>query len=206
MAVGQQRGAGLYGPHESFERGRAIVRYHGEADATGTRIEIFRVLASWPGLIGVAIDHLDGPDDEDFASIAGLEECVALAEGDFRLIDFNDPFERFSVWVDHRSPQLLRPWRAPSRRLPLSGIGPANDIPIARRRVARRQAEQFFERRMPVKAAIVANRSIRKCMPGSSARPRGRCRKRDKRIHPASDVRTRRPRSSPRRETPTEIR
>src|SRR5208337_4986381 len=47
-------------------------------------------------------------------------------------------------------------WRAPSRRLPLSGIGPANDIPIARRRVARRQAEQFFERRMPVKAAIVA--------------------------------------------------
>jgi hypothetical protein len=47
-------------------------------------------------------------------------------------------------------------WRAPSRRLPLSGIGPANDIPIARRRVARRQAEQFFERRMPVKAAVVA--------------------------------------------------
>src|SRR5208283_4207138 len=108
MAVGQQRGAGLYvGPHESFERGRAIVRYHGEADATGTRIEIFRVLASWPGLIGVAIDHLDGPDDEDLASIAGLEECVALAEGDFRLIDFNDPLERFSVWVDHRSPQLF---------------------------------------------------------------------------------------------------
>ncbi len=47
-------------------------------------------------------------------------------------------------------------WRAPSRRLPLSGIGPANDIPIAQRRVARRQAEHFFERRMPVKAAIVA--------------------------------------------------
>ena len=39
---------------------------------------------------------------------------------------------------------------------PPLGIGPANDIPIARRRVARRQAEQFFERRMPVKAAIVA--------------------------------------------------
>ena len=71
------------------------------------------MLASRPGLIGVAIDHLDGPDDEDFASIAGLEECVAIAEGDFRLIDFNDPFERFSVWVDHRSPQLLR--QQPSR-------------------------------------------------------------------------------------------
>ena len=114
MAVGQQRGAGLYvGPHESFERGRGIVRYHSEADATGTRIEIFRVLASRPGLIGVAIDHLDGPDDEDFAGIAGLEECVAFAKGDFRLIDFNHPFERFPVWVDHRSPQLLR--QQPSR-------------------------------------------------------------------------------------------
>ena len=100
-------------PARKLQRGRAIIRYHGEADATGTRIEIFRVLASRPGLIGVAIDHLDGPDDEDFASIAGLEECVALAEGDFRLIDFNDPFERFSVWVDHRSPQLLR--QQPSR-------------------------------------------------------------------------------------------
>ena len=109
MAVGEQRGAGLYvGPHESFKRGSGIVRDHGEADATGTRVEIFRVLASRLGLIGVAIDHLDGADDEDLASDAGLEECVALAEGDFRLIDFNDAFERFSVWVDHRSPQLLR--------------------------------------------------------------------------------------------------
>src|ERR1700693_5380453 len=109
MAVGQQRGAGLYvGPHESFERGRRIVRYHSEADATGTGIEIFRVLASRLGLIGVAINHLDRPDDEDFAGIAGLEECVALAEGDFRLIVFIVPFEMFAVWVDHRSPQLLR--------------------------------------------------------------------------------------------------
>jgi hypothetical protein len=29
----------------------------------------------------VAIDHLDGPDDEDFAGIAGLEEGIALAKG-----------------------------------------------------------------------------------------------------------------------------
>ncbi len=114
MAVGQQRGARLYvGPHESFERGRGIVRYHGQADATGTRIEIFGVFASRLALIGVAFDHLDGPDDEDFASIAGIEECVAFTKGDFRLIDFNHPFERFSVWVDHRSPQLLR--HQPSR-------------------------------------------------------------------------------------------
>jgi hypothetical protein len=71
------------------------------------------VFASWLTLIGVAIDHLDGPDDEDFARIAGLEECVAFAEGNFRLIDFNHPFERFSVRIDHRSPQLLR--QQPSR-------------------------------------------------------------------------------------------
>ena len=107
MAVGQQRGAGLYvGPHESFERGRGIVRYHGEADATGTRIEIFRVLASRPGLIGVAIDHLDGPDDEDFASIAGLEECVALAEGDFYLWNAyaSDRRARINLGIRRNSP------------------------------------------------------------------------------------------------------
>jgi len=61
------------------------------------------VLASWPGLIGVAIDHLDGPDDEDFASIAGIEE--AFAKGDFRLIDFNTPSRgsRSGSTIDRRS-------------------------------------------------------------------------------------------------------
>ena len=39
------------------------------------------MLASWLGLIGIAIDDLDGPDDEDFAGIAGLEECVASRNG-----------------------------------------------------------------------------------------------------------------------------
>ena len=92
MAVGERRGAGLYvGPHEGFERGRGIVRYHGQADAAGTRIEIFGVFASRRALIGVAFDRLDGPDDEDFAGIAGLEQRVAFAKGDFRLIDFNHP-------------------------------------------------------------------------------------------------------------------
>ena len=66
------------------------------------------MFASRLALIGVAFDHLDGPDDEDFASIAGIEECVACTKGDFRLIDFNDPFESFSVWIGHRAPQLLR--------------------------------------------------------------------------------------------------
>ena len=45
----------------------------------------------------------------------------------------------------HADRRLSMAWRAPGRRLPLSGICPANDIPVARRRVARRQAEQFFE-------------------------------------------------------------
>ena len=48
------------------------------------------MLASRLGLIGVAIDHLDGPGDEDFAGIAGLEKGVAFPEGNFRLIDFDD--------------------------------------------------------------------------------------------------------------------
>ena len=33
----------------------------------------------------IAIDHLDGPNDEDFASIAMLEECIPFTEGNFRL-------------------------------------------------------------------------------------------------------------------------
>ena len=68
----------------------------------------FACFSSWLGLIGVAIDHFDGAGDEDFPGVAGIEECVACAEGDFRLIDFDDPFEGVPVRIDHRSPQLLR--------------------------------------------------------------------------------------------------
>ena len=57
--------------------------------------------------IGVAIDHLDGAGNENFAGLAWVKERITGAERDFRLIDFNDPFERFSVRIDHRSPQLL---------------------------------------------------------------------------------------------------
>ena len=59
------------------------------------------MLASWLGLIGIAIDDLDGPDDEDFAGIAGLEECIALAEWNFRLIDFDNSFQWFAIRIDH---------------------------------------------------------------------------------------------------------
>ena len=49
------------------------------------------MLASRPSLIDAAIDHLDGPDDEDFAGIAGFEERIAFTEGNFRLIDSTTP-------------------------------------------------------------------------------------------------------------------
>lgn len=51
-------------------------------------------IAAW---LDLAIDHLDRPDDEDFAGIAGLEECIAFTEGNFRLIDFDDPLQWFAI-------------------------------------------------------------------------------------------------------------
>jgi hypothetical protein len=95
------------GPHESFNRCGGIIRDHSKADAAGSGIEVFGSFALWLGLIRVAIDHLNGPGNEDFPSVAGIKETVAGTKGDFRLIDFNDPFEGVSVRVDHRSPQLL---------------------------------------------------------------------------------------------------
>jgi kumamolisin len=56
------------------------------------------------GLTGVTIDHLDSPGNEDFPRIAGIEERVAGAERDFRLIDFDHPFEGFPIGIiDRRS-------------------------------------------------------------------------------------------------------
>ena len=37
------------------------------------------------------------PDDEDFAGIAGLEECIAFTEGNFRLIDFDGTESHYFV-------------------------------------------------------------------------------------------------------------
>ena len=55
-----------------------------------------------PRYIGVAIDHINGPGNEDFPSVAGIKETVAGTKGDFRLINCNDPFEGVSVRIDHR--------------------------------------------------------------------------------------------------------
>ena len=67
----------------------------------------FGPFSPWLGLTGVAIDHLDGAGDEDFPGLARIEERIANAKGDFRLIDFDHPFEGFPIGIDHRSPQLL---------------------------------------------------------------------------------------------------
>src|SRR5271154_5222178 len=64
--------------------------------------------ASRLGLVGVALDHLDGPYDEDFSGVAALKDSIAFAEWDFRLIDFNDPFQRLAIRIEHRAPELLR--------------------------------------------------------------------------------------------------
>ena len=66
VTVGEKRGSTLHvGPHEGLDRRRGIVGDHSEAYSAGARIEVFGVLASRLGLIGVAIDHLDGPADRD---------------------------------------------------------------------------------------------------------------------------------------------
>ncbi len=109
VAIGEQRGSTLHvGSYEGFDRRGGIVGDHGESNAARTRIKVFRVLASRLGLVGVAIDHFNSADDEDFARIARLEECIAFAEGDFGLIDFDDSLQRLPVRIDHRSAQLLR--------------------------------------------------------------------------------------------------
>jgi hypothetical protein len=58
------------------------------------------VFASRFGLVCVAINHFDRACDEDFSSVARLEESIADPEWNFRLIDFDDAFERFAVWID----------------------------------------------------------------------------------------------------------
>ena len=109
MAIREQRGSSLHvGGDEGFDRRGGIVGDHGEANAPGTRVEIFGVFASRLGLVGVAFDHLDGAYDEDFSRVAALEGSIAFAEGDFRLIDFNDALQRFAIRIEHRAPELLR--------------------------------------------------------------------------------------------------
>ena len=109
VAIGEQRGSPLHVcVDEGLDRRGGIVGDHGEANAPGTRVEIFGVFASRLGLVGVVLDHLDGAYDEDFSGVAALQDSIAFAEGDFRLIDFNDAFQRLAIRIEHRAPELLR--------------------------------------------------------------------------------------------------
>ena len=104
VAIDNKRGAALHvSPYEGFDRRGGIVGDRSEANAARTGIEIFRALASRVGPIDVAIDHLDGPNDEDFVSLATLEERIAFPK--FGLIDLDDSFQgsRSGSTIDRRS-------------------------------------------------------------------------------------------------------
>src|SRR5271169_5462704 len=95
MAVSEKRRARFHiGLDESLDGRGGIVLDRSEADAARARVEIFRVLAARLGLVGIAINHFNRADDEDFAGGARLEKGVALPKGNFRLIDLDDAFER----------------------------------------------------------------------------------------------------------------
>ena len=96
------------GLDERLDRLGGIVGDSGEAESAGARIDILGVLAARLSLIGVAINHLDRSYHDDFGGIAWFEESVAFTQWDFRLIDFDDPFERIAIWINHGSPKLLR--------------------------------------------------------------------------------------------------
>ena len=78
-----------------------IVRDHGKTNAAGPCVEIFGVLAPRFWLVGVAFNHFDGSYDEDFSRIATLEEGIAFAEGDFRLINFDHALQRLAIRIEH---------------------------------------------------------------------------------------------------------
>ena len=82
MPVGEQRGSGLHvGPHKRLDRSRGVVRDGGETDATRPSIQVFRPFPPGLGLVGPAVDHLDGAGDEDLPGIAGIEKLLSAPKG-----------------------------------------------------------------------------------------------------------------------------
>jgi hypothetical protein len=151
---------------------------------------------------------IDGPGNEDFPGGAGIEERVAGAERDFRLIDFDHPFEGFPIGIDHRSPQLLGqqpgglvgepelilqlPRRHPvgMRRHQMRGPKPSRQRQLgAMHHAARRDRglTTAVEALIGVRSAL----QYRRAVPATQGR----------RSRPASAVRTKMPRTPPRRET-----
>jgi hypothetical protein len=86
VAIGEQRGSTLHvGVYEGFDRGGGIVGDRGEANAAGTRVEIFGVLASRFGLICVALDDFDSPDDAAQAPFHTVARLSLLAKSQLGL-------------------------------------------------------------------------------------------------------------------------
>src|ERR1700737_4683705 len=56
----------------------------------------------------------------------------------------------------HSGRRLSATWRTPESRGSLPGIGAADDVPVTRGVMVRGDAEDRFERGVPVEAAIVA--------------------------------------------------
>src|SRR6266550_6861891 len=109
VPVGEQRRPGLYvGPHKRLDRSRGVVRDGGETDATGPSVQVFRPFPPWLGLVGAAVDHLDGAGDEDLPGFGRIEKVVVGPEGNFGLVDLDYALQRLALGIDHRSSQLLR--------------------------------------------------------------------------------------------------
>ena len=94
------------GSHEGLDPRRRIVGDHSEAHSARARIEVFGVLASRLGLIGVAIDHLDGPDDENFSGRARKRRRLRGREFPPDRLRRRPPRDRDRG--DHRPTQFLR--------------------------------------------------------------------------------------------------
>src|SRR5208283_2265467 len=150
-------------------------------------------------------------DDEDFARIARLEECIAFAEGDFGLIDFDDSLQWFAVRIDHRSPQLLR-------QQPGGLIGDAELVLQLPRRHAvgmrrhemrgpepcrQRQLGAMHRRARDDRSLTFASKAF-VCVRGSSVPLRDARHSGDRQNRWANAAPTRKPRNSPRRETSLE--
>src|SRR6516162_6387738 len=109
VPVGEQRRSGLcVGPHKRLDRSCGVVRDDGEADATRASIQVFRPFPSWLGLVGAAIDHLDGARDKDLPGFHRIKKAVVGPERNFGLVDLHHALQRLALGIDHRPPELLR--------------------------------------------------------------------------------------------------
>jgi hypothetical protein len=108
VPVGEQRRSGLHvGPYKRLDRSRGIVRDGGETDATRPSVQVFRPFAPWLGLVGAAIDHLDGADDKNLPGFHRIQKAVVGPERNFGLVDLYHALQRLALGIDHRPSELL---------------------------------------------------------------------------------------------------